>query len=49
MKRNIEELGYSYIWNIKKRGTKVPLNLFYVELKIRNNDEDIYEVRNVLG
>jgi len=33
--KDIEELGHKVtnIWNIKNRGTKVPLNMFYVELK----------------
>jgi len=37
------------IWNIKKRGTKMPLNIFYVELKPENNNKDIYEVTHVFS
>jgi len=35
IRRDIEDLGHKVtnIWNIKKRGTKEPLNIFYVELK----------------
>jgi len=44
IKRDIEELGHKItnIWNIKKRGTKVPLNMFY-ELKVEKNNKDIYK------
>jgi len=43
-----KEFGYKLtnIWNIKKRGTKVKLNIFYVDLKPEN--KDIYEVTHVL-
>jgi len=45
IKRDIEDLGHKVtnIWNIKKRGTKEPLNMFYVELKPENNNKDIYQ------
>jgi len=33
------------IWNIKKRDTKVPSNMFYVEPKPGNNNKDIYKIR----
>jgi len=51
IKRDIEELGHKVtnIWNIKKHGTKVALNIFYVKLKSENNNKDIYEVTHVLG
>jgi len=47
IRKDIEELGYTNtnVRNIKKRGTKVPLHMFYVELKPGNNNKDIYEVR----
>jgi len=35
-------------WNIKKRGTKVPLNIFYIELIPKNNNKDIYEATHEL-
>jgi len=47
IKRDIEELGLKVI-NIKKCGIKVPLNMFYVELKPENNNKDIYEATHVL-
>jgi len=51
IKRDIEQLGHKVtnIWYIKKRGTKVPLNMFYVEVKPENNKKDIYETILVLG
>jgi len=51
IKRDIEDLGHTVtnIWNIKKRGTKEPLNMFYVELKSENNNKDIYQTIHVLG
>jgi len=51
IKRDIEDLGHKVtnIWNIKKCGTKEPLNMFYVELKPENNNKDIYQTTHVLG
>jgi len=48
IKRDIEDLGHKItnIWNIKKRGTKVPLNM---ELKPEKNNKDIYETTHVLS
>jgi len=37
------------IWNITKRGTKAPLNMFYVELKPEKNNKDIYQTTHALG
>jgi len=50
IKRDIEELKHKVtnIWIIKKYDTKMPLNMFYVELKPKNN-KNIYEVTHVLG
>jgi len=50
IKRDIEELGHKItnIWNIKKRGTKVPLNMFYVELKVEKNNKNIYKTTYML-
>jgi len=44
IKRDIEDFGHKVtnLWNIKKRGTKEPLNMFYVELKPEKNNKDIY-------
>jgi len=48
--RDIEEFGHKVnIWNIMKHGTKVPLNMFYVELKPEKNNKDIYQTIYVLG
>jgi len=46
IKKNIEELGHNVtnIRNIKKRDTKMLLNIFYVE----NNNKDICEATHVL-
>jgi len=51
IKRDIKELGHKItnIWNIKNHGTKVPLNMFYIELKPENNNKDIYEATHMLG
>jgi len=50
IKRDIEDFGHKItnIWNIKKRGTKAPLNMFYVELKPEKNNKDIYQTTHVL-
>jgi len=46
IKKEIEDLGYTVtnIWNIKKQGTKKALHMFYVELKPKNNNKDIYDL-----
>jgi len=51
IKKVIEEFGHKVtnIWNIKKHGTKVSLNMFYVELKPEKNNKDIYQTIHVLG
>jgi len=36
------------VWNIKKRDSKEPLNMLYVELKPENNNKDIYQTTHVL-
>jgi len=54
-KRYIEEFGHKVynIWNIKKRGTKVQLNKFYVarkeKLKPEKNNKDIYQTTHVFS
>jgi len=50
IRRDIEELGHKVtnIWNIRKRGTKVTLNMFYVELKPQKSNKDIYKTTHVL-
>jgi len=44
IKNAIEEFGHTVtnIWNIMKRDTKVPLDMFYVEIKPVNNNKGIY-------
>jgi len=52
IRKDIEKLEHTItnIWNIKKQGTKMPLNMFYVELKPEHNNKDIYyEATHVLG
>jgi len=51
IKKDIEELGnkITNIWNIKKNGIKVSLNIFYIEIKPEKNNKDIYEATHVLG
>jgi len=46
----IKDLGHTVtnIWNIKKQGTKKVLRMFYVELKQKSNNKDIYEVYSLL-
>jgi len=50
IKKEIEDLEHivTNIWNIKKQSTKKALHMFYVELKLKSNDEDIYEVDSLL-
>jgi len=50
VKKEIEDLGYTVtnIWNIKKQGTKKALHMFYVELKLKSNNKDIYEIGSFL-
>jgi len=51
IKRDIEDLGHKVtnIWNIKKRGTKKPLNMFYIELKSENKNKNIYQTTHMFG
>jgi len=46
IRKDIEEFGHKVsvtnIWNIKKHDTKMPLNMFFIELKLENNNKDIY-------
>lgn len=46
LKKEIEDLGHTVvnICNIRQRGTKKPLPLFYVELCPGDNNKDIYDV-----
>jgi hypothetical protein len=46
IKTEIEKLGHQVtnIWNIKQYCTKVPLSMFFVELKPASNNKDIFLV-----
>jgi hypothetical protein len=46
IKTEIEKLGHTVtnIWNIKQYGTKLPLSMFFVELKPAPNNKDIFLV-----
>jgi hypothetical protein len=46
MKSEIEKLGHKveYIWNIKQFQTKLPLSMFFLDLKPAFNDKDIFDV-----
>lgn len=50
IKTEIEAKGHTVenIWNIRKRGTNIPLPLFYVELKPDANNKKIYEINSLL-
>jgi len=47
IKKGIEEVGHT-VTTFKKHGTKIPLHIFYVELKLENNNKDIYKIRYLL-
>lgn len=36
------------IWNVKQRGTKKPLPMFYVEIKPDSNNKQIYNIKHLL-
>jgi len=50
IKKEIEDLGHTItnIWNIKKQDTKKALHMFYIELKQKSNNKDIYEIDSLL-
>jgi hypothetical protein len=45
----IEKLGYTVkiIWNIKQHRTKLPLSMFFVDLKPAPNNKDIFNVEHI--
>jgi hypothetical protein len=49
MKTDIENLGHTVtnIWNIKQYRTKLPLSMFFVELKPVSNNKDIFNVEYI--
>jgi hypothetical protein len=46
IKAEIEKLGHKVanIWNIKQFWTKLPLSMFFVDLKPAPNNKDIFDV-----
>jgi hypothetical protein len=46
IKAEIEKLGHAHsnIWNIEQYKTKLPLSMFFVELKPAPNNKDVYKV-----
>lgn len=49
IKQNIEDLGHEVlnIWNVKQSITKKPLPMFFVDLKSKGNNKDIYNVKKL--
>jgi hypothetical protein len=49
IKTEIENLGHTVtnVWNIKQYRTKLPLVLFFVELKPAQNNKDIFHVEYI--
>jgi hypothetical protein len=50
IKKEIKELGHTVtnIWNIKKQGTKKAIYIFYIELKPKSNNKNIYNICSLL-
>ncbi|KAH0945619.1 hypothetical protein HN011_004504, partial [Eciton burchellii] len=48
--KGIEDQGdiVTNIRNLKKQGTDKALPMFYVELKAKSNNKDIYDIRSLL-
>jgi hypothetical protein len=46
IKTEIEKLGHTVtnVWNIKQYRTKLPLSMFFVELKPAPNNKDVFSV-----
>jgi hypothetical protein len=49
IKPEIEKLGHTVtnIWNIKQYRTKLPLSIFFIELKPAPNNKDIFNVEYI--
>lgn len=49
IKEKLEEIGHEAVnvWNIKQRETKIPLPMFYVDLKPKSNNGEIYKIRTL--
>lgn len=50
LKKELSDLGHEVknIWNIKRRGTKLPLSLFDIELKTKPNNKEIYAITDLM-
>jgi hypothetical protein len=46
IKQSLHEIGHdaNNVWNIKQRGTKIPLPIFFVDLMPKTNNKDIYGI-----
>lgn len=51
IKNKIEKMEHKVtnVWNIKQRTSKMPLPMFFVELKAKTNNKDIYNVATLLN
>lgn len=51
IKQNIEQLGHEVInvWNAKQNRTKKPLPLFFIDLKPKENNKDIYNINLLMN
>uniref|UniRef100_A0A6M2DQ16 Putative nucleic-acid-binding protein from transposon x-element n=1 Tax=Xenopsylla cheopis TaxID=163159 RepID=A0A6M2DQ16_XENCH len=51
IKTAIEAYGHEVtnIWNIKNKTTKIPLPLFYIDLKQKSNNKNIYDIKKLLN
>jgi hypothetical protein len=49
IKTEIEKLGHTFtnIWNIKQYRTKLPLSMFFVELKPALSNKDIFNIEYI--
>lgn len=50
LKKELQDRGHEVtnIWNIQKRGTKEPLPLFDVDLKLSPNNKEIYAIKSLM-
>lgn len=50
LKKELLERGHEVtnIWNIRKRGTKEPLPLFDIDLKLSPNNKEIYTIKSLM-
>lgn len=51
IKMNLESLGHEVerIYNVKQNRTKIPLSMFFVDLKQNNNNKQIYETKTLMN